>query len=122
METVTLYRPNDLFSEYLTASGAVFGQMLGHSNPDNPIHCDICGAVTGVFDWLCMDGGEEVCNSHVEIVPAWLGYELRDEYDESIAAKNRLVAMRVTVGTALVESGLAVQDPNRYLGFVKACA
>jgi hypothetical protein len=27
--------------------------------------CDICGAVIGE-GWTCLDGGEEVCDSHVD--------------------------------------------------------
>jgi hypothetical protein len=32
-----------------------------------PGECDICGAEieTG---WMCLDGGEEVCDEHVEII------------------------------------------------------
>jgi hypothetical protein len=117
METVTLYRPNDLHSEFVSPDGAVWSW----STADEYYPCDVCGDQIE-RGYVCLDGGDWACACHVTIVPDWLGWILRDEFNETISFRNRIVAMRCTVGAGLIDSGLATQDPNRYLGFVQARA
>jgi len=31
----------------------------------SPGECSICGAILE-FGWMCMDGGEEICDTHIE--------------------------------------------------------
>lgn len=111
METVTLYTPNDLEPGYLSPDGAVWL----YSGADDLSPCDICGYALDA-GYVCLDGGDFVCASHVVIVPPMIGNALAAEHAEGIDLHNRLVGMRCTVGTGLVDSFAAVQVPGKYLG------
>jgi hypothetical protein len=120
METVTLYRPNDLHSEWLSPSSAVWVEYVRDAFADEDNPCDICGS-TIEAGYLCLDGGDMVCIDHVEIVPAWIGDKLAAEYAETIAAQNAMVGMRTHIGAAVLEvfARGSQHMPARYLGWVQ---
>jgi len=115
MRKVVLFQPNDLNLGYLDPGEAVWN-YLDARHDDRPISCVVCEQES----WLgyhCMDGGEEICSDCAEIVPAWLGYQLRDENAEAMSFRNRLVAMRSLVGISLTETFAARLAPNKLLGW-----
>ena len=47
-------------------SGSVWEQFeVDYFAEQNDGECCICHAILGT-GWLCLDGGDEVCNSHIE--------------------------------------------------------
>jgi len=84
---------------------------------EDSTECAICSQVIS-FGWLCLDGAETVCASHVEIVPAWLVDMFAAEIGEAIASHNRLASARVTIGRALCEIGARHKTGN-YLGWTE---
>ena len=119
METVTLYRPNDLHSGFISPDGAYWVSFVPDSLAGEESNCDIC-ADNVEAGYLCMDGGDCVCIDHVTIVPALIGERLAVEHSESIATQNAMVGMRTIIGAAVLEVFTGSQHmPARYLGWVE---
>lgn len=121
-ETVTLYSPNDLHSEYLDAGGAAW-TSYDASSDDEPLTCEVCESA-GLTDktwqgFLCLDGGDTICADHVEIVPAWLGLALAAEFTETISLHNRIVSMRCEIGLGVIGSFNARHKPGKFLGWAE---
>lgn len=46
-------------------SGAHWTELVSEPEDGMPSSCDVCGAAVYADGWLCLDGGEVVCSSHV---------------------------------------------------------
>lgn len=82
-------------------------------------YCEICHAFLE-SGWVCLDGGEVVCDLHVSFVPEWMADKLAADITEEIEHRNTMVAVRCIVGQAAIDHLGARQNPNRYLGYVMA--
>ena len=79
--------------------------------------CSICGAEVE-SGYLCLDGADEVCTEHVQIVPPWFRDILARDFEDGIESKNALVHARCEIGIALTEIG-ARQVRSKYLGWTE---